>query len=67
MTAFHQLTPEQRDKILQLYKDGIPVSAIVARFGCDKNLPGKLALKAGYEGRKRRPLKGSRTPKVDVR
>ena len=67
MTAFHQLTPEQRAKILQLYKDGIPVSAIVARFGCDKNLPGKLALKAGYEGRKRRPQKGSKTKELGVR
>ena len=66
MTVFHQLTQEQRDKILQLYKDGVAVSAIVARFGCDKNLPGKLALKAGYDGRKRRPMKGERT-KVVVR
>ena len=28
-------------------------------------MPGKLALKAGYEGRKRRPVKGERTKSVD--
>ena len=47
-----KLTPEQRDRIISLYREGVKVESIAAEFGVSKEYPGKLSHRRGEARRK---------------
>ena len=47
------MTPETKEQVIQDYISGMPIKEIGAKYHIDVSMPGKLARKAGFPGRKR--------------
>lgn len=41
-----KLTADEKAEIIKLYRDGVPVLAIAAEYGCDRTYPSALAKRA---------------------
>ncbi len=46
------MSPEIKEKVIQDYITGMPVKEIAQKYSIDSSVPGKLARKAGFPGRK---------------
>lgn len=47
------MTPEIKEQVIQDYISGMPIKEIGEKYHIDASIPGKLARKAGFPGRKR--------------